>query len=116
MDLEMIRGDTYILKYQRKDFDGEVIKKKPDKMWFTVKKNYKTSEKAIEKTLEDENIFFNEDDYYYRIILEHEDTKDLKYKTYVFDVQVETDNIVQTICLGTITLTNEVTFEGGNAQ
>lgn len=113
MDLEMIRGDTFILKFQRKDSEGEVIKKLPDKMWLTVKKNYKTQDIAIEKSLENETIFFDEDDYFYRVILEHEDTKDLKYKTYVYDVQVETDNIVETICLGTLTLTEEVTFKGG---
>lgn len=111
MDIELIRGDTFMFKFRRKDFNNNVITDKAEKMWFTIKKNYKTTEKLVQKTLEDKSIEFGEDNYYH-IRLEHEDTKDLKYKTYVYDIQVENNGFVQTIGMGTITITNEVTFEG----
>lgn len=112
MDIELIRGDTFMFKFQRKNLSNDVIKTKSQKMWFTVKKNYKTTEKLIEKTLKDNTIIFDKDSYYH-IRLNHEDTTNLKYKDYVYDIQVENDGYVQTIGMGTITITNEVTFEGG---
>lgn len=111
MDIEIIRGDTFMFKFQRIGVDDNVITNKAEKMWFTVKKNYKTTEKLIQKTLKDKTITFDSDSYYH-IVLENEDTKDLKYKTYVYDIQVENDGYVQTISMGTITINNEVTFEG----
>ena len=38
--MELIRGDTLKLKFQRKNKNGEVIKTKPDKLYFTVKSSY----------------------------------------------------------------------------
>ncbi len=112
MEIELIRGDTFMFKFQRKNINDEVIKAQAEKMWFTVKKNYKTSDVLVQKTLKDNTIIFDKD-YFYHIVLEHDDTKNLKYKTYVYDIQVENNGYVQTIGIGTITITNEVTFEGG---
>lgn len=111
--MEFTRGDTYRFRFQRKDVNGNVITQKSQKMWFTVKRNYRTTEKVLQKTLEKDEIKFDSD-YYYHILIQHEDTKDLNYARYVYDIQVENDGVVKTIALGDLRLTNEVTFEGGN--
>ena len=84
---------------------------KTEKMWFTIKKSNTTSQKLVQKTLDD-IVFDNEG--YYHITLEHEDTKNLRYKKYYCDIQVENAGVVSTIYKDTITLEKEVTFEGGN--
>lgn len=111
--MEFTRGDTYKFKFQRLDSENQPIMTKAEKMWFTVKSDYYTKNIKIQKTL-DNGIEFTEDGFYH-ITIQHEDTKDLTYGTYVCDIQVENSNVVQTIFKDTITLTNEVTFDGGVA-
>ncbi len=106
------RGDTYKLRFQRKNINKEVIMTRAEKLWFTVKKNYKTENKLIQKTLQDNTITFD-DKGYYHIVLEPKDTRNMKYRKYVCDIQVENSGEVTTIYEGTFELLNEVTFEGG---
>lgn len=107
--MEFVRGDTFKFKFCRKDATGETIVTKADEIFFTVKKNYKKSEYLIQKSLSKNEIEFTEDGYYHVVILP-DDTKNLKYNTYVCDIQVEFDGIVHTPYLGKIKITNEVTF------
>lgn len=93
--MQFTRGDTYKFKFQRLDVDNNVIENKSQKMWFTVKLNNYTQKKLIEKTLEDGTITFD-DEFYYHIQINHEDTKALYYGSYVCDIQVENDGIVTT--------------------
>lgn len=111
--MEFTRGDTYKFKFQRLDSDNQPIMTKTEKMWFTVKTNYYTEDIKLQKTL-DNGIEYTEDGYYH-ITIEHDDTKDLSYGAYVCDIQVENAGVVQTIYKGNLTLTNEVTFDGGVA-
>lgn len=103
------RGDTYKFKFQRKNFNGEVIETKSQNMWFTVKNNYNSDKIIIQKTLENGITF--DDDFYYHITIDHDDTKDLSYGDYVCDIQVENDGVVSTIYKDVISLTEEVTFD-----
>lgn len=108
MDIEFVRGDTQPLKFQVKDNKGNVLKMdSSDELIFTVKKNYNTKETKIQKKLSDGSIRY--DNGYYFIFLSHEDTSNLKYGTYVYDIQLMSGEIVATLGLGTITLTKEVT-------
>ncbi len=109
--LEITRGDTFKFKFQRKDYKDDVILLKTQKIWFTVKDNYITKTIKLQKTL-DNGIIFT-DDGYYHVTLEPSDTKNLKYKKYVCDIQVQNDNVVTTIYKDKIKILNEVTFEGG---
>lgn len=112
--MEFTRGDTKKYKFQRKDVNSNVIELESQKMWFTVKDNVNTDEILIEKTL-DNGITFD-DEFYYHILIEHEDTKYLEYKSYVCDIQVENDGVVTTIYHDYLTLTSEVTFKGGDYE
>ena len=107
------RGDTFFIKFRRRDFNNETITHISEKMWFTVKENAYTKEKLIQKTLVDGNIFFD-DNYYYHVIIEHDDTKDLDYGVYYCDIQVENEGVVTTIYKDTFELDEEVTFEGND--
>ena len=107
------RGDTFFIKFRRRDFNDETITHISEKMWFTVKENAYTKEKLIQKTLVDGNIFFD-DDHYYHVIIEHDDTKDLDYGTYYCDIQVENEGVITTIYKDTFELDEEITFEGND--
>ena len=112
--MEFTRGDTKKYKFQRKDINNNVIELESQKVWFTVKDNVNTNEILIEKTLDNGMTF--DDEFYYHILIEHEDTKDLEYKSYVCDIQVENDGVVTTIYHDYLTLTSEVTFKGGDYE
>lgn len=108
MDIEFIRGDTKPLKFQIKDNLGNVIKMDDgEELIFTVKKNYNTKDFVLQKKLSDGDITYK--DGYYYITLMHEETANLRYGTYVYDIQLMSGDIVSTLILGTITLTQEVT-------
>lgn len=110
--MKFIRGDTYKFKFQRKNLDGTPILLRAEKLWFTVKKNYNTTNIAIQKTLQDGDIKFDSDGWYH-VTIDSKDTKKLKYKKYVCDVQVENGGVVKTLYKGIVELDKEVTFEGG---
>lgn len=109
MDIEIIRGDTKTLKFQRRNKNGEVITEKPDKMFFTVKTGYYSKDYLFQKRLDD-GISYNEDDNYYYFTIESSDTNELDYDDYVFDIEVINANTVKTIAKGTLKVEGEVTF------
>ena len=90
--IEIIQGDTSpTFKFQRKTSDGEVITTLPQKMWITFKKDTKNDKALIQKTL-DNGIEYNSEDNFYRFRLEHEDTANLCYGNYGFDVAIINEN------------------------
>lgn len=107
-EIRFTRGDTYAFRFQRKNANDEIIKTKAEKMWFSVKKSYTSSDILIQKTL-DEGITFNEEDYTYHVLINSIDTRDFKYGDYVFDIQVMNEETVQTIAKGKFIIENEVT-------
>lgn len=110
MDIEMIRGDTQPIKFQILDGDGNVLKlDSTDELYFTMKKNYKKTDYVLQKRFSRNEITYQEG--YYLFTLEHDDTAELKYGGYVYDIQLVSGTIVATIALGTITLTEEATFK-----
>ena len=110
--MEFTRGDTYKFKFQRLDNNNEPIITKSEKMWFTVKESYYTDEIIIQKTL-DRGITYSDEDGYYHVTIEHEDTKELSFGNYVCDIQVENAGVIKTIYKDNFTITGEVTYEGG---
>ena len=112
-NIHLVRGDTIGLKFQRKDTNDEVITEITQQMWFTVKINTTMEDYEIQKTLGN-GITFTEEDSYYHILINSNDTEDLKYMEYHFDIQVENNGIVATIKRAKLIIEPEVTFEGGN--
>ena len=106
-DLEVIRGDTHFYKFQRVTKAGDPITEIADAVYFTVKdttlpKNYK-----FQKTIDDMD--FDEEGYYH-LRLEPQDTNGLKLGEYLYDVEVIHDDITKTIARGKFIVTYDVTF------
>jgi hypothetical protein len=113
MDFEFIRGDTKpLLKFKLKDKEGNELSLSPtDKLFFTVKQNSKAKKVIIQKTIG--NGITIGDDGYIHIRLESDDTAEIAYGTYGYDIELKTaTGIVKTLTLGTITLTDEFTWKG----
>lgn len=118
--IKFTRGDTYPFYFERHytTEDGEqvpseetIIKTLPEKMWFTVKSNYNSRDVLIQYTLEDNTIQFDPETFRYYITFQPEDTANLRYKAYVYDIQIKTSLGIFTIDKGTVQLTEEATFE-----
>lgn len=109
MNIEIIRGDTKSFKFQRRTTNNEVITEKPDKMFFTVKTGYYSKDYLFQKRLDTDIIYKEEDNYYY-FTINPEDTNELDYDDYVFDIEVITGDTVKTIAKGTLKVESEVTF------
>ena len=105
--LKQIRGDTRRYKFQRLNADGTPITIRPDKIYFTVKKSYSDNVVMLQKTIDDMTI---DDDGTYHFTVEPDDTNNLQYMTYVFDIEVITDGVKTTIAKGGFTIQEEVTW------
>lgn len=111
--MNFTRGDTHKFKFHRLDANQEIIETVADEVWFTVKENFNTDVKLIQKTLTAGEINFD-DQYYYHVTIEGSDTSGFTYnKLYVYDIQVMQSGVIKTIAKGTISVTEEVTFEVG---
>ena len=114
IDYEFPRGDTYALrKFRVIDKNKNAIQlTDAEQLYFTVKTDPNSNKVLIQKR-KNEGIELG-DDGYYHIIMETGDTNKLDYGTYVYDIQLKSTQqrtLVKTLFDGTITLTNEVTWE-----
>lgn len=111
MCLSFIRGDSCPLKFQIRDVeDKTVLKEDLNSLYLTCRKyNSKYSETVFQKNIKD----FNYEDEYYFVNIEPEDTRELPYDTYNFDIEATfRDGEVQTLKSEFI-ITDEDTIYGG---
>lgn len=85
--IKITRGDTGIFTLDIKRQDGTPYDYSNDTVLFTVKQDTNTDVVLIQKT-----VVYGEN-----ITIEPNDTKSLKYGDYVYDVEVTSGNIVDTI-------------------
>lgn len=104
----MVRGDSKAYKFQRKDREGNILTDTPTTLFFTVKTSFKTQEYVLQKNLE--NMYITQDGYWH-FVLNPEDTEDLPYGKYCWDIQVVQDGFKTTISRGHLFLTDESTWE-----
>lgn len=108
MDIEFTRGDTQFFRFQVKDGEGNPIQLKDgDNLYFTVKQNSNSEDVLIQKKYPDEIQY---SDGYFNFVLNSEDTSDMDYGTYNYDIELKSGDYVKTLGQGTITLTEEITF------
>lgn len=105
--MNLTRGDTGLYKFQRLDSDGDVITTTPDAIYFTVKESYTSSTVAIQKTIDDMTM---DDDGTWHFTIDPDDTNDLEYGAYVYDLEVTADEYVCTIAKGTLRILAEATW------
>ncbi len=108
MKLFMTRGDTMPLKFQRKDAEGKVITTSPSEMTFTVKRSWDVENALICKHLAD---MTKDEENVWHVAIEPENTENLPYGAYVWDIEVVTAEYVCTIAKGELMLTEEATWE-----
>ena len=107
-NISMIRGDSQSIIVSVKDKDGnEVPLITGDIIYLTVKHSVNTEEKVLQKVVtqfEDGNAI---------IEITPDDTKDIPFKTYVYDIQLNrVDGTVSTIVPpSNFTIDREVTYE-----
>jgi hypothetical protein len=106
--MRIIRGDNKTFTFQRKNKNGEVITEKPDKMYLTIKQNEYEKQALIQKTF-DNGIRFENDTYYVKFI--PEDTDNLSFSEYVYDIEIINGDIVKTIKKDTFVIESEVTHK-----
>ena len=106
--MRIIRGDSKTFTFQRKDKDKNVITEKPDKMYLTIKQNEYEKQALIQKTF-DNGIRFENDTYY--VEFKPEDTDNLNFGEYVYDIETINSDIVKTIKKDTFVIESEVTHK-----
>ena len=110
MDLEFTRGDTQFIKFQLKDgLENPIQPTANDNLYFTVKQNKNSSKVLIQKKYP-ESMEYTEGYFYFT--LNSEDTSNLPYGTFEYDIELKSGDYVKTLGFGTITLTDEITFKG----
>ena len=110
-DIKMVRGDTKFLTFTRINADNESILEKADAIYFTVKAapvTVNSEEYVIQKTIEDMD--FDEETGKYSFTIEPEDTDELNWTTFKWDLQVNHGGIKKTVASGNLVITPEVTF------
>lgn len=111
MDLEFTRGDSKSFKITLLDKNGEnIILKDEDKLYITVKKNSRDKNIIFQKTLR--NGIVNNNDGTYTVNILPNDTSNLDYGNYGYDIELKTGNFVKTLGVFSITLTEEYTHVG----
>lgn len=83
------RGTTFALKAQRKDAEGNPILTEPEEIYFIVKKQWADKTALITK---DKNDMTFDEEGYYHFTITPEDTENLDYGTYVWDLTPVDDN------------------------
>lgn len=107
--IELIRNDSLTLKFQRIAADGNVITEEADKIFFTVKQNNTTPTVVFQKTKQD--MEFDTETGTYRFTILPEDTVNLPYGTYKYDLEVVNGtDYKKTISIGDFIIEDEVTF------
>jgi len=112
VDIEFPRGDTYVYGFHLVDKNRQpvIIDDDETEIYFTVKKNQNTSEVIFQKRYTRDEIKQDENGLYY-LIINANDTNQLKYGTYGYDVTIKSGEFVSTQIIGTITLTTEYTHK-----
>ncbi len=114
VDFEFPRGDTPPISFRITDLDLQELDLENAEIYFTMKKNANVTNFILQKKYSTGEITVDGDQGSF--IMEHEDTANLKYGNYWYDIQImlpregTTKPYVKTLAVGHITLTNESTF------
>lgn len=110
MIIQMRRGDYKKVKFCVKDKSKNIIDVDFDNIFITFKKNHYTEDVLFQKTLENKDIMKDEENYYH-FFIEPNDTDELEYKNYVFDIEIlKLESKIKQTILGELQILEEVTF------
>lgn len=107
--MQITRGDYDIIPFVRKDSNGNIITDIPEKVYFTVKKDANDKDALLQKRLNDGITI--DDDFNYNIEFKPDDTNNLQFGTYVYDICIKNGDRPSTIHKGYFEVTYEVTHK-----
>jgi hypothetical protein len=106
--MEITRGDYKTFRFERKNKNQEVIMEKPEKMYLTIKNNSYEKKALIQKTLDDGIEF---EDGVYRVTFLPEDTDNLSFGDYIYDIEIINNGKPKTIKVDEFVIDKEVTHK-----
>lgn len=109
MEIEMPRGDLKCKRFPILNPDGTIASVELDEIFISFKRSTEDDEILFQKKLSDGTITKDEDNYYH-FRIEPEDTDDLEYGYYPFDIEIIKINVLKQTVVGVLHLTEEVTF------
>jgi hypothetical protein len=107
LSITMPRGDLRKVKFCARQ--GESLTTDLTEVYFTVKNTTRASSVLFQKRLSTGDIVLGEDNYYH-FSINPEDTDELDYGAYKFDIEIIKDDEIKQTKVGVLTLTDEVTF------
>jgi predicted nucleotidyltransferase len=107
-DFEFPRGNTFEFVFELEDEQGLPIKNVTE-IYFTIKNNYKEEEFVLQKKLTTGEIIFK--DGTVTISITQDDTSNLEFRKYDYDVAVKIEDFFRTILIGKMSLTKNVTHK-----
>ena len=112
MKISMARGDLFVFPFAV-FLDNEQVTAEMDEIWFTVKKHYYDEEALFQHRLTDGGIM-SDGEGTYTVTIAPEDTEELAFGQYDFDIQVEKSGTlsIKRTFYGTLNLGPEVTHKG----
>lgn len=108
ISFEFPRGDTCPIEFELTDSLGNEVDLKNAEIYFTLKSNYNTPNFILQKKYSNGDFDVNKSNI--TMLLSHEDTANLNYGKYVYDISFKSGDYVKTLAIGEITLTKESTF------
>ena len=109
MRIALHRGDIDYERFLINDPDGNRTDIDFDEIYFTVKKSFKNHPFVLQKSLSKGTIIkLGPGEYQFKI--EREDTKNMSFGRYVFDVQLSYKNLLNETCIGCFELLPEATY------
>lgn len=109
MEIRLTRGDTKYVKFKLKDKNGEnLVLGEGEKLYWTMKKNSTSTDKLAQKVYPTDITY---EDGWYQFTILPADTEKLDYGTYEYDIEYKKSTFVQTLDLGYVIITKEITFK-----
>ena len=109
MEIVMPRGDLRNIKFNILDENKKVVSLEFDEIFISFKTNSTKKDLLFQKKLSNGTITKDEENYYH-FKIEPEDTNNLIYGTYVFDIELIKENLIKQTTVGKLEITDEVTF------
>lgn len=107
MNIELVRGEAFPIEFTLKDENNETIQ--AEEIVVTCRRTpYKESPILFQKKLSEGYVEY--DDGKYMFFLEQDDTKNLEYGTYGYDIMVIYNNLIEKF-VGNITIKEEYNNE-----
>lgn len=108
IDIEFTRGDTCPIQFELLDEEKNVVDIDQDaEIYFTVKQSYSSTNAIFQKKYSNNEI--EQENGICSLIILPEDTRNLNYGSYVYDICIKSGNYVHTLAIGQLSLTNEAT-------